>query len=929
MRWLRKAGSGKRNEREAKTAEGYLHICGQWLQRAGMKAALCLCLFFLPSLFVQAQGRKAEELVVTYHYERYESDYEGFCIWSWIAGEEGKEYAFTQEDSFGSKVEITYPVEGEYPEVGFLVKYKDWEAGEIDVDRFLDLSQAVDGHLDVYILQNEEEVYYRKEDVAKEVRLLRAELDSFSEISISLYRYGGEKDDFSPVFSIQDETGREYRVEEEDFTSSGSLLQGKLTIEALPDLHRQLYILCGKEKEIVRAAGIFDTDTFEEEFCYEGNDLGAVWREGGVSFRLWAPTALAVEVALYTEGTQGRRLGTWPMEQGEGGTWHLDLEGDYAGIYYTYLVEVEGKVNEVADPYAAALGLNGERGMILDWGSVQPESFYEERTVEAGMADVPIVYEMSVRDFTMDQETDFKQRGTYPGAVEAGVKNAFGDKAGLDYLEELDITYVHLLPTQDSSAVDERDVEGSYNWGYMTSHFFVPEGGYSTCPEEGAVRVREYQEMVAAFHRRGIGVVMDVVYNHTADITDFENIVPGYFYRKWEDGSFSNGSACGNETANERKMVRKLIVDSVCHWIENYHVDGFRFDLMGLLDLDTMNEISRKARERNPSVLLYGEGWRGAESCYEGETGMSVNAWKMPGVGVFSNIYRRAGQKYVCGIFQETGGNGRLRSILPDIRFGIVGAVKHPATQEVGRWTITPRQCMNYVSCHDGYTLWDNIRISTPGEAEERQKRRNRFAASLTLTSQGIPFFQAGEEFLRSKTSDGNPDTANSNSYNAGDEINSMKWELVTENRETVDYYRGLIAFRKAHGGIRLENGREVEERLTFLEEIADPAMGYLVRDPVAWWREDVICILHNPAEQEMEAKLPLGIWSIYVDAKRAGTQPLETLWFSEKVRVEGISTLVLIRTGLSRAGWAAIGILLLAGMTAGIGWKKRRKNGK
>lgn len=880
----------------------------------------------MPSLTIRAQEKRPDELVITYHYERYQGDYEGFVIWSWTAGEEGKEYAFTEYDAFGGKAEVVYPTDGEYPEVGFLVKYRDWEAGEISEDRFLDLSRAVDGHLDVYILQDKEEVYYRKEDVKKEIRLLWARLDSFSEISVGLCRYGGGAEDSAPPFSVRDETGRKYRIEEEDFTASGSLLYGKLTIEALPDLHRCLYVACGEEEGTVHAAGVFDTKRFREEFCYEGNDLGAVWREGGVSFRLWAPTATAAETALYTQGTEGRCLGTWPMEKGEGGTWRLDLEGDYAGVYYTYLVEAEGESNEVADPYAAALGLNGERGMILDWESTRPETFYEEVTLEAGIADVPIVYEMSIRDFSKDSETDFTHPGTYPGAVEAGVRNAFGDQAGLDYLEELGITYVHLLPTQDSPEVDERNVEESYNWGYMTSHFFVPEGGYSTCPQEGETRVREFQEMVAAFHRRGIGVVMDVVYNHTAAVSDFEDIVPGYFYRKREDGSFSNGSGCGNELASERKMVRKLIVDSVCHWIENYHVDGFRFDLMGLLDLDTMNEIDRKARERNPSVLLYGEGWQGAESCYEGETGMSVNAWKMPGIGVFSNIYRRAGQKYVCGIFREANADGRMRSILPDIRFGIVGAVAHPSTQEVGRWTLSPRRCVNYVSCHDGYTLWDGIRLSTPGETEERQKRRNRFAASLTLTGQGIPFFQAGEEFLRSKTSEGDLTTASSNSYNAGDEINSLKWELVTQNRETVDYYKGLIAFRKAHGGLRLESGEEVEERLTFLEEIPDPALGYLVRERVSWWREDVICILHNPAPEELEAELPAGIWKVYVDAERAGTEALDTLWGAEGVRVEGISTLILIRAGLSGAGRTAVGILFLIVSVAGIGRRVYRK---
>lgn len=889
--------------------------------------ALWFLLLSVLSLRVSAAPKKEQELVITFHYERYDGDYEGYHIWSWTDKEEGSEYDFSGEDEYGAWTQVHYSWQEELPQIGFLVKINDWEAGEVAADRFVDLSSVENGSLDVYILQNDTDVYYAKEDLPSGIRFLKTSLDSFTEVSFEIYLREGTGSQGIPEFSVIDEEGSVYEIADCQVSAEEKLISGSLIIEEVPDLHRNLYLICNGEKGIIHAGGVFDTPDFQERFCYAGADLGAVWNKEYTSFRLWAPTATKAEVVLYERGTGGEAFEICPMEESEGGTWYLKKDGDLDGVYYTYRVTVEGETREVTDPYARTCGLNGERGMILNAENTDPDSFYDENVQNAGISQMPILYEMSVRDFSMDRSASFSQRGTYAAAAQTGVTNTAQDAAGIDYLEELGITYVHLLPTQDSMEVDEEDVAGSYNWGYMTYNFFTPEGAYSTDPENGAVRVSEFKQMVSAFHRKGIGVVMDVVYNHTTWESGLESIVPGYYYRKNGDGSFSNGSGCGNEVASERGMARKLIVDSVCYWLEEYHVDGFRFDLMGLIDLDTMNEIQERASAIRSDVLLYGEGWTGGTSSYEGETGMSSNAQKMPGIGVFSNVYRRGIQKYVCGIFEEEQADGSMNSIVPAIRFGIVAATDNEATKSLGYWTLTPFQCINYASCHDGYTLWDLIRLSTPDETEEQQKRRKRLEAAVTLTAQGIPFFQSGEEFLRSKTKDGDISTANSNSYNAGDEINSLKWELVTQNSDMVEYYKGLIAFRKAHPGLRLETTQAVQEQLAFLDVVEEPAVGYIVREKLSWWREDRICVLHNPTEEEIAARLPLGIWKVYVDAEHAGTDVLSVIAGGTDVTVEGISALVLVSFGLSGAGWgAAAGAVIVLG---GCFFLCRRRGGK
>lgn len=869
--------------------------------------ALLAVLLLFP---VKAYAVETGDLAVTFHYVRAEQDYEGFRIWSWVDDQEGKEYGFSGVDGHGARTMVSYSDISEDSRIGFLIKLNDWESGEIRADRFLDLSKIQNGALDVYILQSEAQVYYSQDELPEGGRLQNAYLDSFSQVAFEMTQtvLGFSEE---PDFSIFDDNGKTYPVKLLQMKNKDLHITGTLSVEGIEDLRRTLYLQSGELSLAVQPRGVFDTPAFQERCCYDGDDLGAVWSPERTAFRLWAPTASAVEVALYRHGTGGEPILIRKMEPAEGGTWYLALEGNFDQAYYTYRITAGEETREAVDPYARACGLNGVRGMVIDLEATFSGDFHDQTVTQAGISRNPIVYEMSVRDFSMDSGADFANPGTFRAVVQSGVTNEAGGAAGIDYLEDLGITYVHLMPTQDSPEVDENDVSASYNWGYMTRHFFIPEGGYSVNPGSGTARIREFKEMVSGLHRRGIGVVMDVVYNHTAGTSMLEDIVPGYYYRREDGGGFSNGSSCGNETATERTMVRKLIVDSVSYWLKEYHVDGFRFDLMGLIDLETMQKIQDRAAAVRPDVLLYGEGWTAGDTCYKGRTGKSVNAGDMPGVGVFNNVYRRSVRKYVCGIFEEEETSGEAAQSIPQqVCYGITAAVGHPFIQSMGRWTRTPEQSVNYASCHDGYTLWDLIRLTRPEEPEDLQKRRELLSASITLLAQGTPFFQSGEEFLRSKTTEGDLSTARMNSYDAGDGVNSLKWSLTSENLDIVDYYKGLIAFRKAHPGMWMQTVEDLRDRLTFLDMEA-PIIGYTVKEQTAWWKDVQVCVVHNPLNQEIAVPLPGGVWNVYVQEGQAGTDPLGVLK-SGAAEIAPVSTLAAVHTSLSAAGWCAVVLLVV-----------------
>lgn len=657
-----------------------------------------------------------------------------------------------------------------------------------------------------------------------------------------------------------------------------------------------------ERQKLLEFYNLFSSTEFEATNYYQGHDLGAVWTKEATYFRVWAPTASQVVIDLYKTGDGDDHFISIPMFMETKGTWVTSVEGDLNGTYYTYAVTVSGETSIAVDPYAKAVGVNGNRGMVIDLKATNPPGFEDETKPEFHSATDAVIYELHIRDFSSDKSSGLKQVGKYLAFTENGTKNDFGDSTGVDYLRELGITHVHLLPAFDYYTVDEtRLAEEQFNWGYDPKNYNVPEGSYSTDPYHGEVRVREFKQMVQALHSKGIRVVMDVVYNHTmeGEGSNFYKIVPGYYYRLTSEGYFSNASGCGNETASERAMMRKFILDSVLYWVKEYHIDGFRFDLMGIHDIQTMNELRMMLDEIDPSILVYGEGWTGGISPLpDWKRALKNNIKNMNhGIAAFSDNIRDTikGSAFHGG--EQGFVNGR-NGLEEAIKFGVTAATWHQDV-DYGRvvycsntpWAAEPTQTVNYTSAHDNYTLWDKLALSNPNDSRENRVKMNMLAAVIILTSQGIPFFLSGEEFLRSKPLDGDGTTFDDNSYHSPDAINSLKWNQRSVNKEVVNYYKGLIAFRKQHKALRMSKAEEIRAHLRFLEWSQPNVVSFLVSDET----DGDLCVIYNANQDTRMIKVPDGDWAVYVKGMRAGTEILE---YSQGgfVSVEAISALILVK---------------------------------
>lgn len=645
----------------------------------------------------------------------------------------------------------------------------------------------------------------------------------------------------------------------------------------------------------------FSTKEFETANFYQGNDLGAVWTKEAAQFRVWAPTAEKVILQLYRSGNGEDMLQGISMNKDICGTWITRVVGDLNGIYYLYAVTVEGETKEAVDPYARAVGVNGSRGMVIDLRATDPPGFLEEEKPAFLNAADAVIYELHIRDFSVDFSSGMLYKGKYPAFTETGTKNSFGEKTGIDYLKELGITHVHLLPAFDYAAVDETKLtEPQFNWGYDPKNYNVPEGSYSTDPYHGEARIREFKQMVHSLHRNGIRVIMDVVYNHTAENFDsnFNRLVPGYYYRLAPDGSFSNASGCGSETASERAMMRKFILDSVLYWVREYHVDGFRFDLMGVHDITTMNEVRRVLNESENGILVYGEGWTGGLSPLpDWERALKVNIKNMDtGIAAFNDNFRD-GIKGSVFSSSERGFVGCRNGMEDTIKYGVAAATDHEGIDywkvlySNSPWAAEPVQCINYVSSHDNLTLWDKLKLAGPWEKREDLIKMNLLAAAIVMTSQGIPFFQAGEEFLRSKPLNEEKTEFEGNSYCSPDSVNSLKWDLVTANKEVVDYYKGLIAFRRAHCALRMTKSADLRAYLNFYGWLEPNLIAYEIKHP----QDNEICIIYNANRERKTVKIADGEWKVCISDRQAGTEILGTISGGTAV-VEPISAMVLIR---------------------------------
>lgn len=584
------------------------------------------------------------------------------------------------------------------------------------------------------------------------------------------------------------------------------------------------------------------------------------------TFTLWAPMADEVRLMIYPDGWRGSFIASYAMMPAEEGTWKMVVAQDLLGKYYTFHVKVKGKwLGETPGINAQAVGVNGQRAAIVDWKQTHPEGWDNDRRPPLQSPADMIIYEMHHRDFSVDEASGICHKGKYLALTEQGTTNSFQLATGIDHLVELGVTHVHLLPSSDYASIDETRLdENPYNWGYDPRNYNVPDGSYATDPYQPETRIREFKQMVLALHRAGIRVVMDMVYNHTfyTEESNFERTVPGYFYRRMKDGSWSNGSGCGNETASERPMMRKFMIDSVLYWIREYHIDGFRFDLMGLHDIDTMNAIRKAVDEVDSSVCLYGEGWTGGVPCYPASLlALKMNVARMPGIAVFSDELRDA----LCGSVWEKEKGGFLAGVPgaeQSVKFGIVGAIAHPQVKYRSvnyshlPWAAQPTQMIGYVSCHDGLCLADRLKAALPDVGFDELVRLDKLAQTVVLTSQGIPFLYAGEELMRDKQ-------GVDNSYKSPDAINGIAWDRKFLYRDVFAYYKELILLRKSHPAFRMGDAALVCKHLRFLPVKGRNLIAYCLHGQPNGesWKDIVVAF--NARSTPARLQVPAGLYRV------------------------------------------------------------------
>ncbi|MDR2651224.1 MAG: type I pullulanase [Prevotellaceae bacterium] len=639
-------------------------------------------------------------------------------------------------------------------------------------------------------------------------------------------------------------------------------------------------------------------NSFDDYPIYNGDDLGLTYSPKYSKFRLWSPAAIAVKLNIYDDGMNGNPVEIYMMQPDKNGTWIYKINDDLKGKFYTFQVKINDNwLAETPGIWAKAAGVNGNRAAIIDFSETNPDDWENDKKPELKhFADI-IIYEVHIRDFSVSPTSGITHKGKFLSFTEKGTKSPEGETTGIDHLKELGITHVHLLPVFDFASIDETKLEANeYNWGYDPQNYNLPEGGYSTNPYEPKTRIREFKEMIKTLHNNGLRVVIDVVFNHTFfnENSNLYLTAQKYFYRYNADGSWSNASGCFNETASERQMMRKYIVDSVKYWATEYHIDGFRFDLMGIHDIETMNAVRAALDKIDSSIFIYGEGWTANTSpLSEDLRAVKRNAKQLNNIAVFCDDIRDAlrGNWYnpkTGGFISGVEGNEE------SVKLGITGAIKHPQVDYSKvkyinhNYTNAPTQLINYVSCHDDLCLNDKIKETAPAHADAAELLRfNKLAQTVVFTSQGIPFIYAGEEICRNKK-------GFHNTFNLPDEINQIDWTYKSKYRDVFEYYKGLITLRKSYAAFRMNSANDVRKNLKFIKTEKN-FIAYLIDGRAnnnAW--EDIIVIL-NGNRNAVDFKLLEGKWKLLCHDGKIDINGIATVHGT--LRVEASSASILART--------------------------------
>ncbi len=740
---------------------------------------------------------------LTLYWNHPDADYAKCDVWIWFPGKDGSGHLF-HPCAYGAKCMVNVPAE--VSEVGFIVRRNCSQPGgsswgdatkDFEDDRYVTMT----GEDTVIYLKPGDGMQYVSSDGGETLKPIRvftlAGIISPREIRYTLSP-STRIESLDQIHVRQD--GQEMEIEGLSCLNN-TVVTGVITVKEELDVSKVYTVEIEGYGEIEAVpTDIFDSPEFIENYTYDGDDLGAVIQGDHTVFKVWAPTASRVQLKLFEAGDGGEAYEVLDMAKGEKGVWSAEAPCGH-GTYYTYSVTTAMGTQEAVDPYARSVGVNGERGMVIDLRSTDPEGFrdsgYYDKMSCYGDA---VIWEVHVRDFSNTIQGS-RYPGKYLAFTETGLTNSSGLPVGVDYLKWLGITHVHLQPVYDYATVDESSTEPQFNWGYDPKNYNAPEGSYSTDPRHGEVRVNEFKQMVQSLHENGMAVVMDMVYNHTYALdSNLNRIVPYYYYRFSYDGSPANGSGCGNETASNRVMFRKYMVDSVRYWAEEYKLDGFRFDLMALHDIQTMQEIERAVHEVNPKAILYGEGWTGGDSpLRDNQKASQANISQIQasgdGIGavaVFNDVIRDGLKGSVFDQKDSGYANGSpSKGKAQMVAFGIKGGVR----DGTANWGVNDAMVINYVSCHDNNTLWDKLLATNPDASQEELLQMNRFCAEIVMLSRGTPFFLAGEEMLRSKGGD-------HNSYKSPDAVNNLDWEALRPDSDAyrmAEFYRELIALRKAN----------------------------------------------------------------------------------------------------------------------------------
>ncbi len=817
-------------------------------------------------------------------YWTYPGTYENCDMWIWWGDKAGQGYLFHECD-YGAKVVVNVP-EG-IDEIGFIVRRDCSEPGgsswgtatkDYEQDRFA----VIEGKQTVIYLKSGDASQYKSNDGGQTLEMTK-KFTLAGMVDINKLHYS-----ISPKATITDASQVKVFEGSREIAVAGISTLGQESASGYIELAEDLDLsknytvaIDGYGEKTVVPTDIFDSQYFADNYHYDGTDLGAVISGSSTTFKVWAPTASKVVLNLFTAGDGGSAYKTAEMVRGDKGVWAHTEECGH-GTYYTYTVTTSVGTQEAVDPYAKSAGVNGNRGMVVDLSLTDPDGW------EAAKLDDPIssyseaiIWEVHVRDFS-NKIASSQYKGKYLAFTETGLVNEHGQSVGVDYLKQLGITHVHLLPVYDYATVDESNPDSGFNWGYDPKNYNVPEGSYSSDPYHGDVRIREYKQMVQALHEAGIGVIMDMVYNHTHDAnSSFNKIVPYYYYRYTSTGANSSASGCGNDTASERYMFGKFMVESCSYWVEEYKLDGLRFDLMGLHDVETMQGVEASVHSINPNAIIYGEGWTmgatidgSAQADQKNISRIKPTGDAIGSVAVFNDVIRDGLKGSVFESDSQGYISGAASATVEDIIFGIKGG------EGLGQgWSVTDSMVINYMSAHDNNTLWDKLLLSNGSHSDDQRNQMNKLGAAILMVSKGTPFWQAGEEMLRTKGGD-------ENSYNSSDAVNNINWSVLKEgSREyaTMLYYKGLIEMRKSY-----DIFTSPEAKVSNVEKVGSGILAVTFDDG----KGGQALVLINPHNTGLPYTLN-GQWNLVANASQAGADVLAQETGSVTVDAVGIRVYV------------------------------------